>query len=232
MKPKSFHTQLNTKNLQAQVHPLSLTPYSANLLVLVYPERLLIYHCGTLKAAAVGFIKLAPVFFFASTTLFIAPTYVESFMKSSWEAVPLIILGTVPMLIVSIMTSPFVASVHMRVPAAARINRAVLLRYCENLPQSTPLDFTTVRLIGLPKCTSTTLGQLRALRPRFGRLANIQLVNDDLLARRTLWAWLTTWMREPRNKLYVGGAEGMKRSRAPGVWKLVWEQIQKKPMIK
>jgi len=120
----------------------------------------------------------------------------------------------------------------MRIPSAARTNRAVLLRYCANLPPRTALDFTTVRLIGMPKCTSTTLGELRALRPRLGRLANIERVNDELLAKRTMWAWLTTWMREPRNKFYVGGVEGVKRSRAPGVWELVWDQIRKKPVVR
>ena len=120
----------------------------------------------------------------------------------------------------------------MRVPAAARTSRTVLLRYCAKLPPRTPLDITTVRLIGLPKSTSTTLGELRALKPRLGRLANIERVNDEVLTRRTLWAWLTTWMREPRNKFYVGGADGVKRSRAPGVWELVWDQIRKKPVVR
>ena len=120
----------------------------------------------------------------------------------------------------------------MRVPVAARTSRAVLLRYCANLPQRTELDFTTVRLVGLQKTTSLTLGELRALRPRWGRLANIERMNDEVLARRTVWARLTTWLREPRNKFYVGGVEGEKRSRAPGVWQLVWEQIRKKPAVR
>lgn len=76
------------------------------------------------------------------------------------------------------------------------------------------------------------MGELRALRPRWGRLANIERMNDEVLARRTVWARLTTWLREPRNKFYVGGVEGEKRSRAPGVWQLVWEQIRKKPAVR
>ena len=134
------------------MHPPSpkLQQPNPNLPALVYPERLLIYHSGTPKAALVGFIKLGVVFFFAGTTLFVAPTYIESSAEPNWKAAPVIAIGTIPMLIVSIMTAPFVASVHMRVPATARSSRAVLLRYCANLPPRTALDFTTVRLIWLP----------------------------------------------------------------------------------
>jgi hypothetical protein len=81
---------------------------------------------------------------------------------------------------------------------------------------------------GLQKITATTLGNLRSSRKLLG-IANIErVVKEEAQRNRSMWAKVSGWMKEPRNKFYVGGLEGERRSREPGVWSAVSRHIQRK----
>lgn len=127
------------------------------------------------------------------------------------------------MLIVGTMTSPFVAFVHLRLPPAARGTSKALQQFCENLPRDAQLDFTTSRLSGFSRTTGARVWELRPLPKRLLRLANIERVSD---AHSPWWIRWAQWAA-PRNRFYVGGTAGTKRSRAPGIWDQIVKQMAK-----
>ncbi|KAF2402711.1 hypothetical protein EJ06DRAFT_505668 [Trichodelitschia bisporula] len=196
-----------------------------------YPESLLIFNNGAFKSSLVATIKVATVCFFAGSCLFLAPRYVIAEEEANWKAGPAVLLGAVPMLVVSTLTAPYVATVRMQLPSHARLSRQALMRFCNNLPHKTPLEFATVRLSGMQKTTATTVGELHPLKPRIGRIANIVRVIPGIQDKTSLWAKMSVWVREPRNKFFVDGMEGIRRSRAPGVWELVMKEIKKRPVV-
>jgi hypothetical protein len=132
------------------------------------------------------------------------------------------------MLLISILYAPYVANIHIFIPPTARLSRENLFRWAKAITPSTPLDIMTIRFYGGRKVTAVPLRELYPLHQRLGRYANMVRVNPEAVAQRTLYARLSMWAKEPRNKFYVGGGEGIKRSRAPGIWEVVWANIRAK----
>lgn len=91
---------------------------------------------------------------------------------------------------------------------------------------TTPIELTTVRMNGFYKTTYTTLGELRPIKNSWG-IANLErIVDHDLLQKRSTWAKLSAWMKEPRNRFFVGGDEGVRKAGIPKAWPKILENIQ------
>jgi hypothetical protein len=131
------------------------------------------------------------------------------------------------MLFIALTASPWVASVRLKLPATARVSRDALLRFCENPAMSTPIELTTVRMNGFQKTTYTILGELRPVKKSWS-IANMErIVDKDLQQKRSTYAKLSAWMKEPRNEFFVGGEEGVRKAGIPKAWPMIWESIQR-----
>ncbi|KAL2158031.1 hypothetical protein VTH06DRAFT_4841 [Thermothelomyces fergusii] len=155
-----------------------------------YPERLLIYHAGTGKTTFLACLKLTTLFVFGFFDMIVVPIYIsagEPLMKTAGVA----LCGLVPAAFVAWTTAPFVAAMHLHLPAYARWSPAILRRFARAAPPSTRLDVTTMSLIGKPRVSSMTLADLRpvparAPRPRLGTV-NYARDTARLDAARPWW---------------------------------------------
>lgn len=202
-----------------------------------FPERLLIYNAGTGKTTWIAFSKLSTVVFFAFGCLVIAPR-LHAHPEAPWWAAPATILLTpLPLLLTATLTSPFVNSIYLHLPAYARSSRSLLVRFAANPPPDTLLDIRTVRLNGLWKTTGTAVSELRAV-PRRGLLglANVERVPRAARKggaeakkgekKKGVVQRIVSLFVEPRRRFYINAAEGARRSAEPGVVELVMKAVE------
>ena len=133
------------------------------------------------------------------------------------------------MVFMGVGSSPFVKSINVKVPLAARRSKETLLAWARSAPLSTPIELVTMRLIGLPKHTTVKLGDLRTLPAKFGRIANFEAVKSPGQTNKGSSDWRKSlgFLGEPRNKFYITtSVNDTRRSRAPGVWEVLREKIR------
>jgi hypothetical protein len=125
------------------------------------------------------------------------------------------------MVFVAYITSPFVANIHLRLPAFARYNREILMRYSSNLPKDAKLEFTTMNFIGKPRVSLVSLDQLYPTR---GRLGMVNYTRDTAIinAKRSWWMGRATRL--------FGVHGGVRTSHGAGVWENISQTIVKRSM--
>lgn len=209
-----------------------------------YPERLLIYHGGIGRTVFLGCTKITTLFLFAFSSLFIAPTYYYSPTEPNWAAAagtsprsslshpqtaslnhppPLVAAGgAVPLLFVAYTAAPFVNYVHIKLPTFARQSREHLLRWAKNIPPSTEIDMTTMRLYGLPRVSRMAVADLREKEKTAFGVANLVRVP----ARFGGGGKRPWWMGREVTSFYVGLDQ--RAGREPAVWPSVLEGIRRR----
>lgn len=164
--------------------------------------------------------------------MYVAPTFYADPDTSNWHALLAVGVTGVCLVFYSSLTAPYVAQINVKLPKQARVNVDALKKWLEyTTPTKMEIDLTTVRLNGLQKTTSTTLGELRPLQKKLGRIANIGRDTEMMVAKRSWYAGLTHWLREPRTQFYVGD-HGIRRSRAPGAWNILMKRIGRNPPLR
>ena len=91
-----------------------------------------------------------------------------------------------PFIFVAYVTSPVVTFITVSLPPFARTSRDMLLRFAKAPPPTTRLDLSTLSLIGKPRVSAMTLGDLRPTHRRFG-LVNLERDTAAEDARRRWW---------------------------------------------
>ncbi|KAK0630157.1 hypothetical protein B0T17DRAFT_460455, partial [Bombardia bombarda] len=91
-----------------------------------------------------------------------------------------------PLCYVAYTTSPFVTSIHMHVPAFARVSADMLQRFARAVPPTTRLDVTTMSLIGKPRVSSMTVADLRPANRRLG-MVNYERDTQAANKARSWW---------------------------------------------
>ena len=128
--------------------------------------------------------------------------------------------GSTPLLAVGFLSAPFVATVHLRVPAAARASRTTVARWANALPRSTEVYCTTVGLIGMRKTYRTLFASLRRKRPApFWNITNL-VVTGVARERAT---GLVPRIRRQQGQFFVGAQR--RRGFEAAVWQQVWAKI-------
>lgn len=94
--------------------------------------------------------------------------------------------GTIPLIAVAYISSPFVANIHLRLPIFARNSRDLLARYSKSLPKDAKLHITTMNFIGKPRVSLVNAADLRPVKERFG-LVNYRRDSKDLNSKRPWW---------------------------------------------
>lgn len=94
--------------------------------------------------------------------------------------------GLVPVTVIAYISAPFVTYIHLRLPIFARQSQEMLLRYSKTLPKNAELDITTMNFIGKPRVTRVKVGDLRAVKERFG-FANYSRDTKVLNSKRPWW---------------------------------------------
>lgn len=94
--------------------------------------------------------------------------------------------GTIPLLTVAYVSSPFVANIHLRLPQFTRYSRDLLFRYSQSLPKDAKLEITTMNFIGKPRVSLVKAADLHAVRERFG-MVNYARDTKDINLKRPWW---------------------------------------------
>ncbi|KAF2436954.1 hypothetical protein EJ08DRAFT_7722 [Tothia fuscella] len=156
-----------------------------------YPETPLIWKAPYAQTAWVGTTKLFSFLLFAASIVILAPRYIIVDDEPDWKAIPAMLLGAIPMIVTIITSSPYVSLIRIKLPKHARLSHDALLRFCQNPPMGTPIELTTLRVYGLARTSSLTLGELRRVQGRFG-IANLERVgHEEVREGRSDWAKMT-----------------------------------------
>jgi hypothetical protein len=146
---------------------------------------------------------------------------------------PVIILGAIPMALMSYLTTPFVKRIAIQLPPFARQSRGHLMQFTSpaTLPPTTKLEFTTLRAFPKDRKTAVFLKELRALPKQWGRFANIERVTSEewkaMQKEKPFWRRALEVLNEPRFKFYVKeGRNYTIKTGVPGVWENVAKAIQ------
>ncbi|KAF1982498.1 hypothetical protein K402DRAFT_407518 [Aulographum hederae CBS 113979] len=167
------------------------------------------------------------IWVFGASCVYAAPSVYGETDGNATLAAIVIALGTLPMVLVGTLTAPYVASIHVFPPELARRSKEALMKWVKSISSSTPMEITTIRVIGFQKRNTVDISNLKPLKTKFLRIANFELKNAP--PARSAWdAWVKrTFKRHPQPQYFVGELEtAVKRSRAPGVWKVVKEHIK------
>jgi len=136
-------------------------------------------------------------------------------------AITVTIISAMPPIIVHILTHPYVATITLLLPRAARVSTSALRTFATRPPVDTVLIMQTITQWGLWRNNTVRLASLREVSPaRFLHLENYQ----TLLAQKR--------MIGTGQKFYVGDAEkGQKLARVPGIWSLLAKVIKENGRI-
>lgn len=85
------------------------------------------------------------------------------------------LLATLPTILMSYATAPFVKQVALQIPMWATTSREQLLRFVTHMPPETKLEFTTLRAFPLERKTAVYFHELRACEKKWGRFANVRI---------------------------------------------------------
>ena len=127
--------------------------------------------------------------------------------------------GTVPLLTVAYISSPFVANIHLRLPPFARYSRDLLVRYSQNLPKDAKLEITTMNFIGKPRVSLVRAADLNAVKERFG-MVNYTRERKEINSKRP---W---WMGGAVRQFGIHGGTHLKDG--SGVWENISRTIAKR----
>ncbi|KAK7189353.1 hypothetical protein DPSP01_013950 [Paraphaeosphaeria sporulosa] len=202
-----------------------------------YAEQIVVYEAGSNRTAFIGTWKAIALFQFGVCTVWLAPhLYLNQNQPDKsvrvFQTVGVMALATIPSIILSFITAPFVTSIKLwPIPPHARHSLTALRSFAANLPATTKLTFQTLRIFPMPKHTTIYAHELRALPPRKFRFANIELPKSAAWAQRqrekSLFKRAWEFVEERRFKFYVkeGVAYTMKTG-VPGVWEEVARGIK------
>lgn len=185
----------------------------------ILPECLLVFHAGTGRSVFLGCLKVTTIFIFGFFGLVLAPAHFQSEDQPKWVAAGVMLSGIVPVAFVAYITSPFVANIHLRLPAFARYSREMVTRYSQALPKDAKLEITTVNFIGMPRVTLVKVADLRPAKERLG-LVNYVRDTKDMNTKRP---W---WMGRAVRQFGIHG--GVRIPQRKDVWENIAKAIEKR----
>lgn len=164
---------------------------------------------------------------FAYGTLWAAPSAMLDPDTPSILA-PLFVVGSaVPMLTTGLLFGGYVHQIYVVIPPSARQSKERLIRFAKNMPQSTKVELRSMWFRPWPHTTEVKFGELRRLPHSYMRLSNLERVlpgSAEMGERHRFWKWLD---RAIHSRYLVSRTQLKDRSKVPGVWDAMWEQIAK-----
>ncbi|TAQ84029.1 hypothetical protein B7494_g7641 [Chlorociboria aeruginascens] len=122
------------------------------------------------------------------------------------------------MVFIAYISSPFVNSIHLKVPHYARFSREILLRYSKSLPKNAEIDITTLNFIGKPRRTLIKVPDLFPAKERFGL---VTFVRDTKEINRGRPWWKTRAVRQ------FGIYEDIGKTREGWSWENIAKTVKK-----
>jgi hypothetical protein len=130
-----------------------------------------------------------------------------------------LLCGTIPMVVVAYLSSPFVNYIHLVLPTFARTSRDLMLRYSKNPPKDAMLDITTMNFIGKPRVSRVYISDLRPMKQRLGI---VNYVRDTKVINKSRSWWMGRAVR------VFGVHSGAGKVRGGEAWENIARRINSK----
>lgn len=222
-----FHTTLkatpscsHTRNLPPLSRPASTSrqvPRGASN-TFTYPPTLNVFNSGTPPTLAIGFTRLAS-WFALSYGVYIS-------FHVPWLYIPGIIpLALAPLLLSGLAFGGYVNHINVHLPNSARATKQTLQSFAKRVPRDTRFEIKCMWFMPWPKTKVVYFDDLRRLPFSNVRLANLEHIPLAQRRAHEESGWKGWLARVFLGRYWVSRQQVKDRSRAPGVWNTMWEQI-------
>lgn len=125
------------------------------------------------------------------------------------------------MIVVSFLTTPYIANVFIQVPAWAQKSRLSAVTFARRMPPDTALEIQKIGFLPVPRTRTLQLSELRTLKS--ASIANFEHVPRSLEGKH-----LPLWRRMARYYLFARPRSSYwRKTIVPEIWPLVVEQAEK-----
>ncbi|KAK5172077.1 uncharacterized protein LTR77_003714 [Saxophila tyrrhenica] len=189
-----------------------------------YPENLNIFNSGAVAVVSMGFIRIACIGAFMYGAFYVLPSAIFDTNAPWWMLPTVSALACVPLL-ASGAFGGFVNHINVILPTSARRTRQDLLSWAAGAPAETHVQIKTMWFKPWPKTKTVRLGDLRRLPYSSLRLTNLEHIPSGARIDHQNAGWTGWLVRAVMGRYWVSRAQVKDRSRAPGVWDRMWEDI-------
>lgn len=187
---------------------------------------LCVYQAGQVRTLVVGLTRVVTLVVFGLGFVAAPNMYYHPDTSNWW--VPGVIAGSaIPMVVLTLISAPFVSTIRVQIPPSAKRSQQALMQWASNIPPETRLELQSMRFLPWPKHRSIRISDLRRLpQTRWSMgLANLERVSyhgepwraEDVTGGRLV--------RRLYARYYIDRAQITDKSQAPGLWDRIWEQI-------
>ena len=131
----------------------------------------------------------------------------------------------VPLLLSGFAFGGYVHQINLILPPAARRSKQDLLRYARRIPHNSVLEIKCFWFRPWPVTKQVWFEDLRRLPFSQVRLSNLEHVPLGTRKAHDNAGWLGWLVRSFMGRYWVSRSALRDRSRVPGVWDIIWEQI-------
>ena len=195
------------------------------MIVYRYPENLNIFNSGSPPTVTAGFIRIATTVVLGYGVLWLAPSFVIDPSLPSYLAPAIAVGATVPLLLTGLAFGGYEHHVNVILPTFARRSKESLIHFAGNIPPGTVVEIKSMWFRPWPVTKKIYFEDLRRLPRSWTRLSNLENFprsNRMKADKNPVWNWLALTLM---GRYFVSRAQLKDRSRAPGVWDKMWEQI-------
>ena len=143
-----------------------------------------------------------------------------------WYIAPVVAVGAaIPLILTGIAWGGYVHHINILLPATARKTKEDLMRFAGNVPPSAVVQIKSMWFKPWPVTKEIYFEDFRRLPKSNTRISNLEHSppkNRDLGAKNPMLNWL---VKRSMATYFVNNNQPKDRSRAPGIWKKMWEQI-------
>lgn len=188
-------------------------------------DLLNVYQGGQIATLMTGMTRLVTIVVFGLGCFTVAPRMYFSPDHSMWWVPGVIVGSAIPLAAFAMLSAPYVSTIRVLLPSAAKKNQEALMRFAEKTPPETKIMIQSMRWLPWPTHKEMFFGDLRRL-PGVNLSANLEHVP---LGREKQVAQAPTYLGgrlalRMYGKYWVN-MTARNKSFAPGVWEKMWEQI-------
>jgi hypothetical protein len=133
--------------------------------------------------------------------------------------------SAIPLLATGLFWGGYVHHINILLPSVARKSKDELTRFTSNMPPNAIIQIKSMWFRPWPVTKEIFFEDFRRLPLSKWRMSNLEYTprkNLELADKNPMWNWIA---KKVMGTYYVNVSQYKDRSRAPGVWSKIWQQI-------
>lgn len=184
-----------------------------------------VFNAGAAPVVASGMIRVACLAAFGCGTVYAAPSILLD-GTAPWYTAPLIaFVSAIPLLATGLFWGGYVHHVNILLPSVARKSKDELARFTSNMPPTAIVQIKSMWFRPWPVTKEIFFEDFRRLPRSKWRLSNLEHIpqkNVGAEDTNPMWNWIA---KKVMGTYFVNVSQFKDRSRAPGIWSKIWQQI-------